>query len=122
MFAKLLLFPFGISVGVLFSIVANDAAALSQSLELDIVDDQVLFESKTGDYYSDVKDPALTINTYETLCKGFYIVEDDGSGIVRSVGYGDLSEDYSYEYEKPVVSHVASSTTVKPVVDASLDI
>lgn len=66
---------------------------------------------KTGKYYYDVSNKNFTINTYETVCKGYYTREET-EGRVIYTGYGDLAKEYTYEITKPIVSRI-STTTVK---------
>jgi len=88
----------GVLVGVFFSLTFNNTFA--QFLSLETEQDQ--YYKDTGEYISD---PENGVNTYTTLCKGYFVVDEFGS-----TGYGDLKEDYTYEYEK---ADIASTTDTK---------
>jgi len=62
--------------------------------------------------------------TYETLCKGFYIVTDDGIEKIAQ-GFGDLAEEYTYTLpsEKVDLLNVISTTTdEKTDIDGLLNV
>lgn len=48
--------------------------------------------------------------TYETLCTGYYTVDETGDKIVYT-GHGDLSEKYTYEESLPIKLPSTPSTT-----------
>jgi len=92
----------GVAIGLVFTILVNDAAAQFLSLQTE----QEEYYKDTGEYISD---PQNGVHTYTTLCKGYYY--DDGQGTV--IGYGDSKEQFTYEYEKVL----ATSTDIIPTTD-----
>ena len=52
--------------------------------------------------------------TYETLCKGYYIVDYSSKNKIKYTGYGDLDFKYTYEEDivfYPVISSSTATTT-----------
>lgn len=105
----------GFSIAVIFSTV--EAQYFDSSLSIsDIVSDQERALKFTGMYIPDVSDPKRTINTYETICKGFYIIEDQGDTLVYT-GFGDLAEQYTFKEEKPKVDiNIISTSTIDEIL------
>jgi len=60
------------------------------------------------DSFSDVKNPLITTNTYETICRGTYTIDKTNPQFITSVGFGDLAGQYTYE----IISSRFSSSTV----------
>jgi len=63
-------------------------------LKTDLEVEQEIVLDKTGEYFSDVSNPNYTINTYETVCKGYYIIEVTDTEIIQT-GYGDLANEFT---------------------------
>jgi len=97
----------GLVLGLSFALILNTSYAQFS----DIIQEQVYAEKYTGSYQP-VYETDFQVFTYETLCKGFYIITDDG--VEKTVtGYGDLAELYTYTQptEKVDLSLVKASTT-----------
>jgi len=88
----------GITAGIALSVVINDTKAQFVNLQTE----QEQYYKDTGEYISD---PENGVNTYTTLCKGYFVIDELGS-----TGYGDLKDDFTYEYEK---ADIATSTDTK---------
>jgi len=131
---KLIIFSFGIflplalyffSTNLLFIFAQNK---LDYSLTSDLIDEQQSALRFTGDYFSDVSNPQFTVNTYETICKGYYTIENTGTELIYK-GYGDLADEYTYvEQILPVFPikdtipiDVTEQAIEKPVEDIPFD-
>lgn len=79
------------------------------AFETDLENDQQAVREETGMYFSDFTNPQFTIHTYETVCKGYYTIEDTPEALIYT-GYGDLSSNYTFEIQKPTKSIVSSTT------------
>ena len=118
----------GIIMGSSLTVVLNSVDAqvkLSDLSTLDLIDEQNYALKYTGMYVSDVSDSKYTVNTYETLCKGFYTVKDTGDSYIYT-GYGDLADLYTYTLKHDPVVMVdlsVSSSTINevPLSPASVD-
>jgi len=100
----------GVFIGIVSSISLNYVYALTVTEKQLILEEQSYAQKYTGDFYTDTTNPELQIHTYETLCKGFYILEDDG--ITRSfTGYGDLADDYTYSIEVSSIKTELATTS-----------
>jgi len=112
MFGKIFIFLLGVLVSYSYSVYALTTATLD-----DIAVDQEYALKYLGmydpiiDYDKDIK-----INTYEGICKGYYVVEESDTAI-RSYGFGDLADEYTYVIDKPYVEQ-GISTTTDPVLEA----
>jgi len=94
----------GVSLAVIFSAYPTQAQTA-----VSLIEEQEYSKKFTGEYFTDVSDPDFTINTYETVCKGYYTIEDNVTSFIYK-GYGDLADEYTYTLEKPQVELTASST------------
>jgi len=107
----------GLALGISLSLILN--AAYAQTVSSDILQEQVYAEKYTGDYQP-VYEKEYQVYTYETICKGFYVLQDDGTTLT-SIGYGDLAELYTYTTDTLKVDlqeKIASTTDEKiPVID-----
>jgi len=107
----------GVTFGVSMAIVLNSVNA-GYDLS-DVLQEQVYAEKYTGEYQP-VYEKDYQVYTYETICKGFYIVQDDGVTLTAT-GFGDLAEQYSYSTDTLKVDlqdKIASTTDEKiPVID-----
>jgi len=102
----------GIGIGFLLASGYTIFGQTLSSTEVALIQESQDYSLKfTGDYFSDVKDPNLTINTYETVCKGYYIRHETDTEI-EYIGYGDLANEYTYTEQKPVVSKTATTTDI----------
>jgi len=91
------------------------------SIEADIIQaDQESAMKYTGTFQP-VYNDLVQVFTYETICKGFYTVEDNGVTI-NYTGFGELADEYTYTIEKPIVNKVASTTDEKIISTDIIDI
>lgn len=111
-------------VGLAIALPLGAVYAQLSATDLSLVQEAQEYSRKfTGDYFSDVKDPLYTINTYETLCRGYFIRHETDTTI-EYIGYGDLADRYTYTEPKadskiatssdPVVIDVPVATTTEP--------
>jgi len=106
----------GIAIGFSLASVFGTVAFALTSAEADLIfEEQNDIKKQTGRYET-VISPELQVFTYEKLCKGFYVIEDNGIRITQT-GFGDLAEEYTLtkETEKQKLS-VASTTNEEPIV------
>lgn len=116
-------FFYGI-IGFTLAVSLSSVYALTASEEAVVLDEQNYALKYTGSFQPVYDNKDYQVFTYETLCKGFYVVEDNGDS-VRFTGFGDLADDYTYTYDKFVEVSVASSTDEKlpdstPVIELPL--
>jgi len=90
--SKTFIFISGIVWGAILVIFVNSTFA-----QINLEAEQEAYFAQKGEYISDSQNG---INTYTTICKGYYV--DDGNGHVE--GYGDLADKYTYTYEKVFVA------------------
>jgi len=110
----------GLVIGVSFSLLLNSVYALSTTEISTISDEQNTLLKYTGAYNPIVDyGKGISINTYESICTGYYIVEETETAF-RSVGFGDLADQYTYSYDKPIIDKTPSTTT-EIVVDTVTD-
>ena len=64
-----------------------------------------LSEIEPGQFISDTEQ----LFTYETLCSGYYIKDTSNKNKIKYIGYGDLSDKYTYE--QAIDIGIISSTT-----------
>jgi len=111
-------------IGGSLSAVGTSVYALTTTERNDIIDKQSAALEFTGTYQP-VYDDLVKVFTYETICKGFYTVEDNGVTI-KYTGFGDLASDYTYETDSTTSKDSIATTTDKlPVSEplpSSLDI
>jgi len=74
-----------------------------------IEEDQKQALKFTGEYFTDHTNPQFTINTYETICKGYYTIRETDTSY-EYIGYGDLAEQYTYDIKKERTVFIASTT------------
>jgi len=111
MLAKTLYIILGFLIG---TVGLHYTYALS-STELKLIEtEQTAVLKQTGSYFTDHKDPKITLNTYETICKGYYIIETTPDNIIYT-GYGDLKNQYTYTI--PNENKFTKSTTTPPLTD-----
>lgn len=79
-----------------------------------VVSEQEDSKKWTGEYFSDVSDPLFTINTYETVCRGYFIRQETDTE-VQYIGYGDLANEYTYTERKEYTKDAIASST--PIFD-----
>lgn len=48
--------------------------------------------------------------TYETICKGYVIVDYSNKNKIKYTGFGDLADKYTYEENLDILTGTASST------------
>jgi len=101
-------------VGGSLSAVGSSVYALTTTERNDIIDKQSAALEFTGSYQP-VYDDLVKVFTYETLCKGFYAVEDNGT-IIKYTGFGDLAENYTYETESPYYKQDIVATSTKDII------
>lgn len=111
----------GIVLGVSLAIVLNTTHALTTTERDSVVDAQDYALKFTGSYQPIYDDPYYKVFTYEKICKGFYVVEDNGT-TVRLTGFGDLKDDYTYTYTHPVVENIINPTSTPPKNEIPVDI
>jgi len=106
MFGKIFIFLLGVLVSYSYSVYALTTATL----------DDIAVEQEYALKYLGMYDPIIDydknikINTYEGICKGYYVVEETDTAI-RSYGFGDLAENYTYLIDKPYAEQgIATST------------
>lgn len=115
---------FYVVIGLVVAVPIGAVYAQLSSTDLTLVQEAQEYSRKfTGDYFSDVKDPTYTINTYESLCRGYYIRHETDT-TVEYIGYGDLADKYTYTEQKvsskiatssdPAIADVPVSTTTEP--------
>lgn len=95
--------------------------ALSTQTENEILDLQDSSYHLRGEYYNtqtDYKDRNITVNTYETICKGFYITEEKNDKLYY-YGYGDLAERYTFNKDIIQNEKIASTTIIISTSTAS---
>jgi len=110
---------FAFLLGFLLSLTLVARGQSLSSTELALVQEAQEYSQKfTGDYFSDVKDPLNTINTYETICRGYFIRHETQTAI-EYIGYGDLANEYTYTEQKPLPKDVASTTD--PILATTTD-
>lgn len=85
--------------------------ALTQ-IEKDIIQSDQESAMKYTGMYQPVYNDLVQVFTYETICKGFYTVEDNGVSI-KYTGFGELADQYTYTVDKVVKSEISTSTPIK---------
>jgi len=106
--------------------VGSSISALTLSERDSVISEQESALKFTGTYQP-VYDDLVKVYTYESLCKGFYTIEDNGVTI-KYTGFGDLADQYTYETESTTIQKDTISTTtpdkpIEPLPDtSSLDI
>jgi len=103
----------GISVGFAIASILLVGNKISQAISLSeksiIVNEQESFKNRSGDFFSDTTDENFTVNTYETICKGYYIKEKTGTEY-NYIGFGPLADEYTYSIPLEKNNYVASTT------------
>jgi len=105
-----------------FFLAVNVSYGLTVLEKNEIISFQESAQKLTGDFAS-VYDDLVQVFTYETVCTGFYAVEDNGVTI-KYTGFGDLKDEYTYTIDKSVVDSIASSTPIKDekiIIDTIVD-
>jgi len=93
-----------------FLMLASQSQALSTTELNDISTDQELINTLTGKYEPITdKKSKYQVHTYETLCTGYIIIEDQGDTI-NYYGYGDLADQFTYK--KSIDKKDTASSTV----------
>jgi len=105
-------------IGVMLAVSLTPVLALTTTETKTISTEQEYALKYTG-MYQPVYDQPVKIYTYETLCKGYYTLEDNGLEI-KYTGFGDLADDYTYTITKPVVDTLKASST-PPLNEKILD-
>ena len=107
---------FWLGIGIGFFIasaltVAIPSHALTTSEKNIIESDQESAMKYTGSYQP-VYNELVQVFTYETICKGFYTVEDNGVTITYT-GFGELADQYTYTVDKLIKSDISTTTPIK---------
>lgn len=113
MFGKTIFFLLGVLATYSFSVLA-----LTAELEQDIQSEQEYSLKYTGSY-SPIYEKDYQVFTYEGICKGYYVITDNGVE-KRSVGFGDLADEYTFVEKYPVVDTLQATSTL-PVDEKPID-
>jgi len=100
------LFVCGFFAGVAY-IGYSTAQEITQKEILDIVAEQELSFEKDGTYKT-IIDSKTSVHTYETICQG-YVIETKTPTSIEYIGYGPLSQEYTYSV--PVAVSPVSATS-----------
>jgi len=108
-------------LGVFLAIsITSISYALTSTERQEVVSEQLTAIKFTGTYQP-IYDGLVQVYTYETICKGFYTVEDNGT-IIRYTGFGDLADQYTYESPSPALDKISiASTTDEKIIDTPID-
>jgi len=94
-----------------FFLATHLSLALTVTEKAIIESDQESAMKYTG-MYQPVYNDLVQVFTYETICKGFYTVEDNGVSI-KYTGFGELADQYTYTVDKVIKSKVSTSTPIQ---------
>lgn len=98
-----------------FATFSYQSLALTQTESDFIYNDQLSYYQKTNTYYPEVIDDTTEIHTYETLCKGYIVVETKENEVVGTA-FGENAEKMSYIYEtKQTYSSTTKDYEIPPV-------
>jgi len=108
--AKKIAIPLSTLFGFLLGITMIDIVYGITSTEITLLQTEQEYALKyTGTFYSDTTDSSFSVNTYETICTGYYVIEETATEIIYT-GFGDLKEQYTFKKTKTPEIYVASST------------
>jgi len=115
-FRNLGVFLLGYFIGLTgFTISDLMSLANAQEPELSLDSQQYVLFKQTGEYFSDVSNPQFTINTYETLCKGYYTIETTPTETIYT-GYGDLPDEYTYTIKTTDSKASSTPIDIEPII------
>lgn len=106
-------------IGFTLAISTSSVLALTSVETNSIMDEQLYAQKYTGTYQPVYEGP-VKVFTYETICKGFYTIEDNGVEI-KYTGFGDLADEYTFS--EPSLSKVDSLqvSTSTPIDEKLID-
>jgi hypothetical protein len=81
--------------GIFLSAIITPIAFALTTAESQIIESEQKSALRFTGSYQPVYDQLVDVYTYETICKGYYTVEDNGIDIVYT-GFGDLADQYTY--------------------------
>jgi hypothetical protein len=74
-----------------------------------IEQEQAAFYKENGRYFSDTRQKDFEIHTYESVCKGYILVDKTQEDKIVYTGYGSLADEFTYEKILPI--NPVSATT-----------